>query len=286
MSEARRRRLASRRGAALIGLALTGLAWTTSGIAAPHLVSVPAAIGADEAAQLATDLADLLSSRTGETFAVANHDNALDYLDELQNGRFALVFEGPHVLGALARRGLLEPVAEFMHPLSFVVVVSTAQNGIYQLADLAGKPLCGGTIPDLFAMSLLATIDNPTREPVIVPAGDARHRVRRLLGGRCRAATLQTDRYLAMDQADGADDLRVIYKSREMPGFGAGVSVDLPPSLRQGIAGVLLSAEGRDATRALAVALFGTDAPLAGGRAGRFAALAPLMDPYLAPRSE
>lgn len=284
MSRARRRPAGL--AAALLGIALAGMAGVPLCAAPPHLVSLPAAIASDQAVELADGLATLLSSATGERFIVAAHDNSLDYLDDLEQGRFALVFEGPHVLGALARRGLLEPVAEFMHPLSYVVVVSTAETGIYQLADLAGKPLCGGAIPDLFAVSLLASIDNPTREPVILPAGDARHRVRRLLGGRCRAATLQTDRYLAMEEADGADELRVIHKSREMPGFGAGVSAALPVTLKQLIAEVLLSAEGRDTTRALAVTLVGTEAPLNGADFHRFVALASLMDPYLAPRHE
>ncbi len=269
-----------RRGLSMLGIAATMLTVAAAHGATPHLVSLPAAIPADRVTELGGDLVELLSSRTGEPFALAVHDNTLTYLKDLAGGRFAVVFEGPHVLGALARRDLLAPVAEFNQGQSFVVVVPTAESGIYQLDDLAGKPLCAGEIPDLFALTLLDIVGNPSREPVIVPVAEPRNRVRRLLGGHCLAATLQTDRFLTLEQSDGADALRIIYKSRELPGFGVGVATDLPETTRRRIREVLLSANGRAATRALGAALSGGEAPLAESDANRYGAYAELMDTY------
>jgi hypothetical protein len=261
-----------------LGFPLATLAWA----GAPLLVSLPLAIEAEQSESLSGDLVALLATQSGQTFAVARHDNALAYLRDLDAGRFAVVLEGPHVLAALARRGDMIPTAEFRRALSFVLVVPRVDNEIYQLGDLAGKPLCSGEIPDLFALQIAEAIDNPAREPTLVPMLDHRRRIRQLLGGQCRAASLQTTQLLALEPRDGADDLRIIYKSRDLPGFGIALSAALAPELRERITETLLSGPGRRATRALAVALFGDEAPLGSSDPQRLLPLAGLMDDYLA----
>lgn len=243
-----------------------------------YLVSIPPAIDADTAQALTADLLDLLNKNTGQLFLLAPASNPLSYMDNLQSGRFTVVFEGPHVLGALSALNLMQPVGIFSQNQSYVVVVSKRDNDIYQLSDLAGKPLCTGGIPDLYSLHLLGQIDNPSREPVLLPVADHRRRIRALINGQCQAATIQTTRYLTLDPADGFDDLRIIHQSSTLPGFGVAIANDLPDDLGANITATLTSGEGRRIARSLAIALTGDDAPLVAMNDDRLETLIKLAD--------
>lgn len=249
--------------------------------AEPLVLSLPPFIEAERGATLMEDFLSLVAERTGAGFALARHDNAFSYMDNLEDGRFDLVFEGPHVLALLAEQGVATPLAEFRHTLSYVVVVPREDAPIYELRDLAGKPVCVGPSPDPFALELTASIGNPTREPVLVAVADHRRRIRQLLGGQCRAATLQTTRFLTLEDAEGADELRIIYKSADLPGFGAAVNTRVDGEVAGRIAAVLTSAEGAAALRALAVALFGDEAPMMPASAARLRELAARINTYV-----
>lgn len=246
----------------------------------PLLISLPASLDSDESTYMARDVVELLARRTGANFELARHDNALAYLRDLESDRFALVFDGPHVLAALAEGGAMRPVVEFRHALSYVVVVPSRDQRVYQLRDLAGKPVCTGSLPDLFALHLAANIGNPTREPVVVPEPDHLRRLRRLAAGHCHAATLQTSRFMALSEREGSEDIRIIYKSDTLPGIGAAVSLHLEQPVREAIVDALLSSEGVGATRAMSIGFLGTEAPLAAIGPDRLRPLAGLMDSY------
>lgn len=263
-------------------LALTCALATPAHGADALTLSLPVSIPADRAEDLSRDLLGVLSARSGERIALAGHANPLGYVHDLKSGRFDVVIEGPHVLAALAEHGDMVPVAEFKFTLSYVVVVPKHDTRTYEIHDLAGKPVCAGEMPDLFALELTANVGNPTREPVMIPVADYLRRMRFLLSGRCLAATLQTTRYLTLDEAEGADELRIIYKSDDLPGFGAAVSSRLEGDRRAAIASALTSAEASWAARGLAVALFGNAAPLAAVDPSRLRPLAGLMDAYFA----
>lgn len=249
--------------------------------AEPLVVSLPPYIEGEHGATLMEDFLSLVSERAGAGFDLARHDNAFSYMDNLEDGRFDLVFEGPHILALLAERGEATPLAEFRHSLSYVVVVPREGSPIYELRDLAGKPVCVGPSPDPFALELTASIGNPTREPILVDVADHRRRIRQLLGGQCQAATLQTTRYLTLDDDEGADELRIIYKSADLPGFGAAVNARVDGELADRIAAVLVSAEGAAALRPLAVALFGDEAPMTPASAARLRELAARINAYV-----
>lgn len=258
-------------------LAVLGLLSALANAEPPHLVSLPPAVSNPA---LAGILAETLASATGADFAAARHDNPLGYLDDLRKDRYAVVFEGPHVLGALARRQRLLPVAAYTGTQSFVVAVNHEDEATFALRDLAGQPVCVGGTPDLFAMELVAAIGNPSREPVLVPVTEPLRRVRRLLGGDCRALTLQTRHFLSLEQRDGGDRLRVIHQSASLPGYGVGLSPDLPPALREDIARALVSDDARGVTRAVGIALTGEEAVLRAGDGDAFTAYASVMDTF------
>ncbi len=267
---------------ARLALVLAGLLAALPAAAGPLLVSLPPGLDAEPLRRAADEFSDLLSRGLGMPFEAHVARNDFEYLRNLEQGRYAVLIAAPQVLAALDARAMAEPVAQFAGSNRFVVVVAADDESIYQLSDLAGATLCAGDMPDLYALKVNQAIANPTREPVLVPVGDAEARVRRLLSGHCVAATLHSDRFLALDDAAGRDRVRIIYQSPPLPQPGMAITTMIPEHALARARQIILSEVGGRILAPLARAFAATSGELQPPRRRALAPLAALMDGYLA----
>ncbi len=249
-------------------------------------ISFPSPVKQEQVDEFSRNLVTLLNRTGDEKFSAVGYTNPFSYLHALQNKPFAIVIDGPHVIGALAQRNLLESIALFDYRDSFMLLVRQDETSIYTLRDLAGIPVCTGGIPDLVTLQLLDRSKNPTREPIIVPVTDPHRKLRYLLGGKCRATALYSDHYFMLDKKDGVERLRIIYQSKTFPVLGVGIGKRLPKPLRRRLRKILLSTEGRDVLHDIGSALTGLEDKPKLSKPYNLKAFAKILNPYLVDNSE
>ncbi len=259
------------------------LAWLTSGpllAGQPLLVSLPPGLG-DATRQGAAAFAELLGRGTGREFAVHVARNSFEYLRDLEQRRYAVVIAGPHVLAALDAHDIAEPAGQFPGRSRFMVITTADNETIYQLSDLSGTTVCTGPTPDLAGLRLVQAIDNPTRDPVLVPVAEPGARVRRLLSGHCLAASIGSRRFLDLDAAEGRERLRIVYQSQALPQAGVAIALWIPEDVRDRASQIIRSDAAGRALQRVAMAFSADPGSLVTARRKALATLAPLLDGYL-----
>jgi len=190
---------------------------------------------------------------TGEKFRI-DVGNELSLLREPLTNT-GIIISAAHSLGALAKDKNVIPLAMFDDIAAFVVVVSGIDESIYQLSDLSGKSICSEQIPALFTLHLLFSIDNPNREPIILPLPTDERKLRQLAMGNCSAAVINIETYLKASAAN--ESLRIIFQSRTMPTYGIGINSSLPSPLKNRLEQIIFSKEANSLLQSFIVPLTG-----------------------------
>lgn len=177
------------------------------------IFSAPPRESPEEAVRVYQPLIDYLSKVTGKRIVLKYPRTWGVYRTEMINGRYDLVFDGPHFNGYRAEK-LHHTVLVKLSDAREFVIVARKDEKVTAPADLAGRTFCTQSPPNLAALVALSQFDNPQRQPILVPTKGFDKIYSGVVSGRCAGGVLSTSNLDVLDK-DGV--LKVLYKSPSMP---------------------------------------------------------------------
>ncbi|HXH03831.1 MAG TPA: PhnD/SsuA/transferrin family substrate-binding protein [Candidatus Competibacteraceae bacterium] len=142
----------------------------------------------------------------------------LSYQRDLREGRYDLVFDGPHLVGWRLAHSDHEPLVRLPSPLRYHIVVRADDSRLRQLDDLVGHKVCALAPPELSALMLYDGFLNPARQPLQETFGGGFGAVfDGLRAGRCVAAVLLDNFYEHDLSAQDRAGLRILHTTPELP---------------------------------------------------------------------
>lgn len=218
--------------------------------AATHYVfSAPPRESAQASAEIYGPIADYLSRVTGKTVVYRHPGNWIGYQSDMRKGEYDLVFDGPHLNAWRAANLQHNILVKAPGEHTFVVAVRKDNDKIRELKQLAGRPVCGMSPPNLGTLTVLNEFDNPVRQPVINNTDGWEQIYAALQSGRCVAAILPA-RNLAKYDARG-EASRIVFRAKTYPNQALSAGPRVSPEDQAKIARAMALPEARTATAQL-----------------------------------
>lgn len=187
-------------------------------------------------------LVDYLSQTIHKKIILKPARNFQEYTKNMREGRYDLIFDGPHFINWRIQKQHHVVVAKQPGELHFAIIVKK-NSSISQLRDLWAVPVCSPAVPHLGTLTLLEIYSNPIREPTIIPVQSFKHALQCLRDDRAVAALVR-DKYW-FKKADKRG-LKVLFiTKKKMPARGLSVGQRVNKSLQRKITTALTSKEGR-----------------------------------------
>jgi ABC-type phosphate/phosphonate transport system substrate-binding protein len=194
-------------------------------------------------------IATYLSKITGKKVAFRYEENWLVYSKDMVEGKYDLVFDGPHFNGWRMARLKHTPLVRLPEGHVFVVIVRADDQRIHNLRNLAGHTVCAHASPNLGTLTLLSQFDNPVRQPVILEVQGWDKAYDGLIHGECVAAVLPIK---SLEKFEGDRHLsKIIYRHRLLPNQAFSAGPRIPSEMQHKIQAALLSEESKGITSKL-----------------------------------
>jgi ABC-type phosphate/phosphonate transport system substrate-binding protein len=214
--------------------------------AKPLIFAAPPRESAAAGEKLYGPLAAELGKLVGEKVVYEHPANWPRYAEEMRQGRYSFVFDGPHFAAWRMVHLHQVPLVRLPGTLRFVVVVPT-QSKIENLQALKFSRVCAIPSPNLTSVMLLARF-GPVASPTIWPSmGGNGKTYQRLKAGKCDAAVLRDQFFSKKLSAEQRKGLRVVFTSDPYPNQTLTVSSQLSVEVRQRIINALTSGDGAEA---------------------------------------
>lgn len=204
------------------------------------IFSAPPRESSEEAVRVYQPLIDYLSKVTGKHIVLKYPRTWGVYRTEMINGRYDLVFDGPHFNGYRAEKLHHTVLAKLSDAREFVIVARKDEKATTP-ADLAGRTFCTQSPPNLAALVALSQFDNPQRQPILVPTKGFDKIYNGVVSGRCAGGVLSTSN---LDVFDKEGVLKVLYKSPAMPEQALSAGPRVSAADKAKIVAALTSPEG------------------------------------------
>jgi len=192
-------------------------------------------------------IADFLSEAVGKRVVYEHPDNPLLYWENLQRNKYDIVFDESHFISWLILNHQHLPLVKVSGALIFVYYIKDEATDIQEISDLAGRPVCGQSPPNLGTLALYEEFDNPLRIPYLVPIEGWERIHEGVSTDECQAGIAPLQLYERLN--DGG--MHPLYMTRPVPNQTFAASRRLTPELKSRITAALLSEEGHGATAAL-----------------------------------
>jgi len=193
-------------------------------------------------------IAAFLTKATGHQIIFKAPGNWLTYSQEMTEGKYDLVFDGPHFTSWRDRYLGDVPLVRLPEPFVFVVVVRRNQP-ITRLSQLAGRPVCANSPPNLGTLSLLSQFSYITRQPYLVVVHGWLAAYKGLMAGRCEGTVLPMGNLKLFEK--GRHVVRILYRSPIYPNQALSAGPRIPPAVQARIRSALLSPSGQAITERL-----------------------------------
>ena len=131
-----------------------------------------------------------LSKAVDADFVYQHPDNWLSYMKDMQDGRYDLVFDGPHFVSWRVENLEHTPLVRLPGALEFVIVARRDDQQIIGLPDLAGHVVCAHAPPNLATLTLQNQFPNINRQPQIKAIRGFPNAYKALLDQQCRATVM------------------------------------------------------------------------------------------------
>jgi ABC-type phosphate/phosphonate transport system substrate-binding protein len=215
------------------------------------IMSAPPRGTAAKEKEIYEPIAQLISKTIGKKVTFRYSDNWLTYSKDMTHGAYDLVaFDGPHFNGWRQDKLGHVPLIKIKDDLIFVVITKAENQGITEVKDLAGRPICAHAPPNFGTLTLYSQFDNPARQPIIVQVQGWDNAYKGLIDGKCEA-TLVPLKNLAKFDAGEKKLTKIIYKSRIMPNQALSAGPRITPEMQTKIRQAMVSEEGKKATEKL-----------------------------------
>jgi ABC-type phosphate/phosphonate transport system substrate-binding protein len=186
-------------------------------------------------------IARYLSQSTGEHIVYKHPDNWLNYQNQMQQGKYDLVFDGPHFIGWRIDRVGHQPLAKLPGDLAFVVIT---KNDDMKLDGLAGRRICGLAPPNLATLTMYKQFPNPMRQPQVKEVKSFAMAYRDVMDQKCDAAVMRDKMYFKLT-AKAKHKGKVIWSSDGISNQGFSAGPRLGAETKQKITNALLSPDAQ-----------------------------------------
>lgn len=215
-----------------------------------YVFSAPPRENAQAAAEIYGPIAEYLSRVTGKNVVYRHPGNWIGYQADMRKGEYDLVFDGPHLNAWRAANLQHNILVKAPGDHTFVVAVRQDTDKIRELKQLAGRPVCGMSPPNLGTLTVLSEFDNPARQPIINNTDGGWEQIYSALrSGRCMAAILPA-RNLAKYDAAG-DATRVVFRAKAYPNQALSAGPRVSPEDQAKIARAMTLPDARAPTSRL-----------------------------------
>ena len=216
---------------------------TSPAFSAELVFAAPPRENPQKGKELYEPLAKKLSEIVGQTVVYKQPKTWAEYANNMRNGQYDIVFDGPHFVAWRQKNLKHEPVASLPGSLQFFIVTNTGNKYINNKRDLVGKKICGMPSPHLATDLVYDLYKNPVLQPNIYEVrGGQRKALQAFKEGKCEATIFRTTLYNRLSKAEKAK-LKIVAKTRELPNQTISVSQRLHNNASK-IAQFLVSKEG------------------------------------------
>lgn len=202
-------------------------------------------------------VADFLSRIVGRKVVYEHSGNWLSYSQNMTQGKYDFVFDGPHFNGWRMEKQNHTPLVKLPEDFIFVVVVKAGNTAIQDMKKLAGRRICAHAPPNLGTLTMLNQFDNPSRQPLIVEVQRWDNSYKGLIAGKCVATVLPIKSKEKFDKDKNLT--RVVYTSQVLPNQAISAGPRIAPEIQARLKQALLSEDGKAATAKLRSAYAGKD---------------------------
>ncbi len=216
-----------------------------------YVFSAPPRETAEDGRQDYGPIAAFLTKATGSRFTYRHADNWLSYMKDMREGKYDLLFDGPHFVSWRVARLGHSPLVRLPGNLDFVIVARNDDEVVFDLTDLAGHKVCAHAPPNLATLTLQRQFTNPVRQPQIFEVNGFMNIFAELLKGNCRGAAIPADLYATLNNGDTKGVTRILYLSEPLPRQAISAGPRIPENIQSVIRATLLSPRGLVATKRL-----------------------------------
>ena len=190
-------------------------------------------------------LIEFLSKVLGDTIVYAHPDNWVQYARDMRDGRYDIVFDGPHFAAWRMKKTDHVPLVRLSGQLAFVVLARSNNDKIKSIESLIGRNICGLASPNLGTVAVFALFSNPVNQPMMVNIKGSPNNVLDtfLNTDQCVAAVVRDSLYNALPQ-EKKQLLKIVARSQAMPNQTLTISAKALKNRHDAVTKALLSAEG------------------------------------------
>jgi len=216
---------------------------STSVLSADLVLSAPPRENAKQGKDLYEPLAKKISELVGQNVIYKQPKTWAEYANNMRNGQYDIVFDGPQFVAWRQKNLKHEPVASLPGSLQFYVVAKKENSVINTKRDLIGKRICGMPSPHLATDMVFDLFRNPVLQPLIYEVrGGQRKALQAFKEGKCEATILRTTLYKKLPKTE-KDQIKIVATTRDLPNQTISVSQRLHNNAGK-IANFLVSKEG------------------------------------------
>ncbi|KPJ95318.1 MAG: hypothetical protein AMJ53_02980 [Gammaproteobacteria bacterium SG8_11] len=231
---------------AVNSLAFILLAITCLPTHADIVFTAPPRENPDTAKELYQPIAEKLSSILGENVIYELPKGWADYAKSMREGRYDIVFDGPHFAAWRVKNLNHVPVAALPGSLDFYIVARGNDDYIKNTRSLVGQQICAMPSPHLSTDLIYDLFPNPVLLPVIYEVkGGIMQGYKAFKEGKCRATIIRAEQFHRLPENE-QKSLKIVAKTRSLPNQTVTVSQRLQNNAAQ-IAGFFTSQDGSHA---------------------------------------
>jgi ABC-type phosphate/phosphonate transport system substrate-binding protein len=207
------------------------------------VLSAPPRENAQKGEELYGPIATKLSKLLGHNIVYKQPKTWAEYANNMRDGKYDIVFDGPHFVAWRQKNLKHEPVVSLPGSLQFFIVTKKDNKYINEKRDLVGKRICGMPSPHLATDLVYDLFRNPVLQPDIYEVrGGQRKAMQAFKEGKCEATIFRTTLFNRLSEAEKAK-LKVVATTRKLPNQTVSISQRLHNNANQ-IAEFLVSKEG------------------------------------------
>ena len=211
----------------------------STAFSAELVLTAPPRENAQKGMELYGPIAEKLTEVLGKKVVYMQPKSWAEYANNMRDGKYDIVFDGPHFVAWRQKNLKHEPIAS----LQFYIVTNKNNGAINNKRDLIGKKICGMPSPHLATDLIYDLFKNPVLQPNIYEVrGGQRKSLQAFKEGKCDATIFRTTLYKRLPKEE-KDKLKIVAKTRKLPNQTISVSQRLHKNAKK-IAQFLVSKEG------------------------------------------
>lgn len=194
-------------------VAMSFTMFSLPGIAAnEYIFSAPPRGSAEKENKVYQPIAAYLSIVLGKKIVYQHPGNWLSYQNNMQKGKYDLVFDGPHFVSWRILKTKHVPLVKLPGKLAFSIMVAKNNKGIKNYHDLMGRTVCGLAPPNLATLTIYSLFTNPVRQPLVVEVKSFPEGYAKAAKGTCVGAVMRDKMFNKLNKKKKAG--RVIFNSK------------------------------------------------------------------------